>query len=73
MDSRLRYRDRVNAEDLDELKEEVEELKVENKIMMGKMEAVELTLGFIRSLVVMVLFFSICLFIFMMGVVLKNL
>ena len=69
----MRYRDRVNAEDLDELKEEVEELKAENKIMMGKMEGVELTLGFIRSLVVMVLFFSICLFIFMIGVVLKNL
>ena len=73
MDSRLRYKDRVKAEDLDELKEEVEELKAENKIMMGKMEGVELTLGFIRSLVVMVLFFCICLFIFVMGVVLKNL
>ena len=73
VDSRLRYKDRIKAEDLDELKEEVEELKAENKIMMGKMEGVELTLGFIRSLVVMVLFFCICLFIFVMGVVLKNL
>ena len=73
VDSRLRYKDRIKAEDLDELKEEVEELKAENKIMMGKMEGVELTLSFIRSLVVMVLFFCICLFIFMMGVVLKNL
>ena len=70
MDSRSRYR--INAEDLDDLKEEMEDLKADNKIMLGKLEGVELVLSFLRSLLVMVLVFSICLFIFVMGITLKN-
>ena len=70
VDSRSRYR--INVEDLDDLKEEVEDLKADNKIMLGKLEGVELALSFLRSLLVMVLVFSICLFIFVMGIILKN-
>ena len=68
----MRYRERVNVKDLDDLNEDVKELKAENKILLEKMEGVELALGFMRSLLVMVLVFSICLFIFVMGVILKN-
>ena len=72
MDSRMRSRERATSEEVQVVKEEIEVLKTENMVMVEKMKAVEVALGYMKAALGMAIFFNISVFTVIMCLVIMK-